>query len=96
MTKGKHYEPGAAGWVIRSEAVVDNGKKHVSWWYGPDHGWGTTWGGLDYSVRVWRLRRQALDAFRSGYGGVFVRGRFRAQKVEDAEHEQAQRKAAAA
>lgn len=37
-------------------------REHWSWWYGPDHGWGTTWGPLDYSVHVFASRPAARTA----------------------------------
>lgn len=92
MAEGKNYEPGDTGWVIRSETTF-NGRQMVSWWYGPDRMIPTVYGSLSYSVRVWRLRRQAVDAFKSVYGSMrpYSTDRATAQKVEDAEREQSSR-----
>lgn len=41
----------------------DGGRfEHVAWWYGPEHGWGNTWGPLDGSVVVFELYGHALEA----------------------------------
>jgi hypothetical protein len=55
-----HFSPDAKGWVVR----WTTGTGHVGWWYGPDHGWGTTSGGLDYSVALWDTKREAVAAIR--------------------------------
>lgn len=58
------------GFVVRSTVIYD-GSDHesVSYWYGPDNGWGTTWGGLDGSVAVWPTKALAELAFRDGPSG---------------------------
>jgi hypothetical protein len=55
-----HFSPDAKGWVVR----MTSNSGHVSWWYGPDRGWGTTSGPLDYSVAVWNTKREATAAAR--------------------------------
>lgn len=49
---GEHFRPDAKGWVVRrmhSTRGADGAmREHASWWYGADHGFGTTSGGLDY------------------------------------------------
>jgi hypothetical protein len=55
------FSPDAKGWVVRS---TNPSTGHVSWWYGPDRGWGTTYGPLDHSVAVWRTKREATNAAR--------------------------------
>lgn len=78
------------GWVIRSELrppVVR--RAFATWWYGPDHGFGTTYGPLDSSVRVWPTRDGAEKAAREVYGSRW-RSRMRrasAQRVVDATRE---------
>lgn len=57
------------GFVVRGRFVIPgkNGApdhEHHSWWYGPDHGWATTWGRLDYSVHVFATRTSARAALR--------------------------------
>lgn len=60
---GAHYsEDLTSGFLveIRSKFIPKNGPQveveSVSFWYGPNHGWGTTSGDLDYSVRVWNSK----------------------------------------
>jgi len=62
-----HFNPQAQGWVVRNTTQIGNSFHH-SWWYGPKHGWGTTSGPLDYSVEVFRTKREATEALRSVYG----------------------------
>lgn len=64
------------GWVIRSEVNrlqrdMVTFKPHVAWWYGPDHGFGTTYGDLWLNrerwadtivVAVWPTRKAAQEA----------------------------------
>lgn len=60
-----------AGWVIETEmlGVTKTGKPWVSQWYGPNHGWGTTYGSdSDNSVKVFQTRQEAEEAYRSVYG----------------------------
>lgn len=49
------FSPSAKGWVVRLTSDT-----HVSWWYGPQHGWGTTSGPLDYSVAVFPTKKEAV------------------------------------
>lgn len=66
---GKLYAPGARGWMVGHTAPVSAGRVITSWWYGPDHGWGTTYGGLSHSGPVvWRTKFEAEMALRSIYG----------------------------
>lgn len=51
------------GFVVRGQFPTPS--EYYAWWYGPDHGWGTTWGGLDYSVHVFATRREATAAVRA-------------------------------
>lgn len=44
-----HYTPDVTGFVVWK---MHSGSDHRAYWYGPDSGWGTTYGPLDYSVRV--------------------------------------------
>lgn len=89
----EHYTPGCSGWVIRDAIAASPhlkpGTVHVSWWYGPDHGWGVTYGTLSYSVAVFPTRKAAEQAYQSVYvtDGTMRRGRGRAQRVADAEAE---------
>lgn len=55
MSTSTRWSAGIVGWVVesRDSRHTKNGTPHVSWWYGPDHGFGTTWGPLDGSTRVW-------------------------------------------
>ena len=55
MSTSTRWSAGIVGWVVesRDSRHTKNGTQHVSWWYGPDHGFGTTWGPLDESTRVW-------------------------------------------
>lgn len=95
MSEEKRYEPGRAGWVIRwAVEVPQTGRTAVSYWYGPDHGWGQTWGGLDYSVAVFPTRKAAEVAWRSVYHGRPRPGRGPI-RVADAEAETAMRREAA-
>lgn len=65
------------GFVVRSaityppdgEYPYPSGGTHHSWWYGPTRGFGTTWGGLDFSVAVFPSRVAAERAIAS-YAGA--------------------------
>lgn len=73
------YDPdNPKGWVVRSEADYprkDGGTRtHVSWWFGPDHGFGNTWGSLwldrerwphTLEVAVWPTKKAATEARRA-------------------------------
>lgn len=68
MPAADRYRPGIDGWVVESRrslpptSKIPEPRLHVSWWYGPDHGWGTTWGPLDPSVRVFATFGDATAA----------------------------------
>lgn len=88
----RHYTPGCEGWVLRDEVRYPAPRGlHVSWWYGPDHGFGTTYGSLGYSTAVFPTRLAAEEAYRTIYGKLRRTGtrNQRAQRVADAEAEQA-------
>lgn len=73
----------ATGWVMRDETTLTKtGRVHVSYWYGPNHGWGRTFGGLDYSVAVFPTRKAAEQAWRGEFGTL--RAKTTAQRLEDA------------
>lgn len=83
----EHYKPGASGWVVRNSFDLWDGTRHVpfvSWWYGPDHAYGTTSGALDYSVAVFPTKRAAADAVRSTFGRL-VASRHTIERVAEAE-----------
>lgn len=42
----------------------------TTWWYGPGHGFGTTFGGLDHCVAVFPSRIAAQRAIDDGYYGT--------------------------
>lgn len=47
---------------------------HTGYWYGPDHGWGTTWGALDDpATRRFSSRAAAENALRKVYGEPIAR-----------------------
>ena len=80
------------GWVVRSTARVKrkDGREGIltSWWYGPRHGFSTTWGPLDYSVAVFATKEAAQDAVARGYFGGSTGFAFEtvseARKIEEA------------
>lgn len=60
----------ARGFVVARAGTVPSGREHTSWWYGPDHGWGTTSGPLDRSVALFASRAGARLAIQqAGVGG---------------------------
>ena len=77
-------------WVMRNERPIvrKDGTKvaHVSWWYGPKHGWGRIFGPLGYSVEKFETRKAAETAWRSEFGRL--RSWTRAQRLSEAEAEQ--------
>lgn len=64
---GPRYKPGTDGWVIRHEHDIPtkSGVPLVTWWFGPDHSWGRTFGPLDYSVEVYPTRKWAEREMRT-------------------------------
>lgn len=95
------------GWIIRSVAEISrldgSTREHVSWWYGPTHGWGTTYGSI--LGRRWIRGRGEKGAFQQDscvavfatrkeaeqtFRSVYGRmtSRYEAQRVEDAIAEQ--------
>lgn len=68
----RYSEDRRRGFVVRSHTKFKrpDGRdhSHTTWWYGPNHGWGTTFGGLDYSVEVFPSR-QAANAAIAQYRG---------------------------
>jgi hypothetical protein len=88
-TEGR-YRPGANEWVIEDRMIgfMKDGSDHLSFWYGSEHGWGTTYGSgslLDYSVAVFKTKADAERAYRSIYAHSRSRNRWRAVRVTDAE-----------
>jgi hypothetical protein len=86
---GDKYEPGATGWMVGHTATMPSGRVSTAWWFGPAHGWGTTYGGLGEhtGARVWRTKAQAEAAIRRVYRSLAhaeVTGH-RAMRVADAE-----------
>jgi hypothetical protein len=66
---GAPYQPGARGWMVAHTAPAPSGRVFTAWWYGPDHGWGQTFGGLAHpGPRVWPTKFEAEMALRSIYG----------------------------
>jgi hypothetical protein len=62
-------------YVVRADRTVparDGGTVEMShYWYGPDHGWGTTSGArADYAVATFPSRLAAENALRKVYGTV--------------------------
>lgn len=63
----RRYEPGGAGFVVEwSDAVnvKDPARPSISYWYGPSHGFGTTWGAIDQAA-VFTSRPSARRAYES-------------------------------
>lgn len=58
------------GWVIYLRGgPADDNPRARSYWYGPSHGWGRTWGNIDQpEVRVWRTKALAEQARRARFG----------------------------
>jgi len=66
---GVAYYRGAKGWVVAHTYVAPSGRALTSWWFGPDQGWGTTYGGLAHpGPQVWRTKHDAEMALRAVYG----------------------------
>lgn len=68
----KDYVQVKPGWVIRDEVGIISKKTgerivHVSWWYGPRHSWGRTWGAPDLA-QTWPTRKAAEAAIAAEYG----------------------------
>lgn len=89
MTETRRYsEDATRGFVVRSSHVLTSKKtgkptSHTSWWYGPGHGFGTTFGTLDYCVALFPSRKAAEDAIRTGYHGA-TPGRLIVETVKEA------------
>lgn len=90
------YRPGVEGWIVedRRQVGARDGSTftHVAWWYGPQHGWGNTWGPLEPQacpVKVFPLYGDALAAAGSvGLALGHAKGRDTViRKVEDAEQD---------
>lgn len=76
MSAGRHYHRGIAGFVVASKVELTSKATgepvtHTSYWYGPDHGFGTTYGGLGYSTRVFASRPAAKRAWETANGRPF-------------------------
>lgn len=72
MTCHTQFSPNAKGWVVRTTRTYKD-HTHTAWWFGPHHGWGTTSGGLDYSVAVFPTKKEATAvARRYGVRGATV------------------------
>jgi hypothetical protein len=66
---GAPYQRGARGWMVAHTAAASSGRVITAWWYGPDHGWGKTYGGLaSPGPVVWPTKFSAEMALRSIYG----------------------------
>lgn len=66
--KARNFEPEAKGWVVRRTYKYAGKPEHASWWYGADHGFGTTSGPLDYCVAMFRTKREGFEAIAALYG----------------------------
>ena len=72
-------------YVVTVTSPMPEGRPdHVSYWYGPDHGWGTTSGPRE-SAGVMRFphRVAAEDALRSVFGSVAAANRRGYKAVAD-------------
>jgi hypothetical protein len=76
---GQHYsEDLTSGFLVevRNRFIPRNAPKDsvgvevesLSFWYGPNHGWGTTTGPLDSSVRVWDSKTKVELALKRSPG----------------------------
>jgi len=66
---GTPYTPGARGWMVAHTYSASSGRALTSWWYGPCHGWGTTYGGLSHpGPVVWPTKFAAEMAIRAIFG----------------------------
>lgn len=72
------------GWVGVKGLVGKTGKTTSFYWFGPDHGWGTTSSSdlNDPSVKVFPTRKACEDAARSVYGRSW-RKQLTAQRLAD-------------
>jgi hypothetical protein len=70
----EHYTKQSGGWLVKARysGTRKDGTpfEHFTYWYGPDHGWGTTSGPLDYSAAWFRTKADAEAALRSVYGNL--------------------------
>lgn len=82
----ERYEHGIPGWVGRIGRPGTNDRIRVSWWYGPDHGWGTTSGPLEYSTAVFATKAALVEAARKVYGRTWAQT-MTPVRVADAEEE---------
>lgn len=67
VVSGRRYAPSCTGFVIEwvdAINVKDPARPSISYWYGSDHVWGTTWGGLDLAA-VYASRPAARRAYES-------------------------------
>lgn len=73
-------------WVMRDARPITrrDGTEvpHVSWWYGPDHGFGRSFGPLDFCVEKFSTRKEAETAWREVFGSL--RSTVSAQRLDDA------------
>jgi len=81
VTRAARYSGQTRGYVVQSvrDLPREDGTtfRHVAYWYGADHAWGTTSGPLDYSVAVYPSHGAAVKALDSVYGDYstwFARG----------------------
>lgn len=67
------------GWVVESRHMLTGkdgvAREHITYWYGPDHGFGTTSGALESSAPVWPTRKAAEQALRKTFGSLTVAAR---------------------
>lgn len=86
----------STGWVIEQARTYtiaqDDGTtkeiEYTSYWYGPNHGWGNTWGAsLDpersYCVVVFETRGAALQVASDFFGPMGGKKGMRARQVKD-------------
>jgi hypothetical protein len=90
MTEPVRYRPGVEGWVVedRRDMPMKDGttREHVTYWFGPDHGWGNTWASrLGSSIRVWPTLDAAFQAARSA--GVVARTGVTIRPLSEVEEE---------
>lgn len=56
----------ASGYVV---TIRHDDSPHDSYWYGPSHMYGTTFGVLDHRIAVFDSKVKARNAIRTGYRG---------------------------
>lgn len=92
-----HYTPKTTGWIIEQtrtylfaqDAETTKEVTYVSYWYGPNHGWGNTWSAsLAYSVAVFPTMGAALKVAADFFGPMGGAKGMRARKVVNGELEE--------